>query len=438
MVFYKKIKDFFGLKNDNSFEVGGNVINDTPLTSIFGGSDPFVALQVSTVLQCVSLLANGVSQVPFKLMRKNGRTREEATDHELYWLFTDMPNRWQTAFEFWQMVMFNLTLSGECVVWKIKVRDKIKELIPFSDGNWYVEQKSVGGWWKNSYHLIKDDGSIVVVPEEDIWHIRWREYDIRRALPQMRVASQVLQIALEQGAYAKNFMQNSASPSMLMISKNVLNAEQFERISKAFEERYSGAKTAGKIMLLGADFEPKPLGMKNTDAQFIESRKLQIDEVCRCFGVNPHMCYSFEKTASYSNSEQMTLDFLVFTMSPWYTRIENSSRSSLLTKNEKRNEGLYLAFNDTAMLRSDSKARAEFYRLMVSNGIYTINEARGYEELAPIDGGDISIVNGTMIPLKMTGEQYKREQSKQVFSSTEDNEKEKDGEDDERRDSSDN
>lgn len=139
----------------------------------------WTALRQAAVLQCITVLSNGVAQIPFRLM-KDGNT--VADDHPLYWLFKENPNKWQSSFEFWQMIMLHLALQGECVVWKVSSRGVIQRLIPFAPTDYTTtEECDSQGFPVRTYHLTKPNGSTVDVPERDIWHLRWREYALRWA-----------------------------------------------------------------------------------------------------------------------------------------------------------------------------------------------------------------------------------------------------------------
>ena len=360
----------------------------------------WTALRQSTVLQCVTVLANGVSQIPFRLMKGK---QKPASENQLYWLFKEKPNRWQSSFEFWQMVMLHLALQGEIVVWKVTSRGVIQELIPFAQGNFSITQEYRGGWAVNTYHLVKEDESTVEVSEDEIWHLRWREYDLRVALPQIKIAADVVGVALAGDEFSAKSLKNGAALNGILTAKQPISAEQQNLIQEGWEKSYGGAGNAHKTVVLGADLDYKPMGQTNTDAQFIEQRKLQIEEICRCWNVNPLLVFYFDNTASYGNSEQMLIQHVVHTMSPWYRMIEESAYVNLLTEDERRRKGLYFAFNDNALLRADFSARGEFYHKLFNIGAITPNEIREKEDMPPMEGGDKLYVQGAIVPLEDAG-----------------------------------
>lgn len=377
----------------NSFDLG---------LSSASGVDVSVsrAIQQSTVLQCVTILANGVSQIPFRLMKEG---KKDADTHPLYWLFKEKPNRWQSSYEFWQTVMLNLALQGECVVWVIRVRGEIKELIPFPPGSFMVNERYEGGWAKYIYTLTKDDGSSVTVDEKDIWHLRWREFGVRVGLGQMDIAREVVGLAMAADGFVGSSLKNGAVLHGILSAKSQLNPQQRELLQKEWSSQYSGSNNANRTAVLGADLEYKPISQTNSDTKIVDIRKAQIEEICRCWNVNPHMVFFYENTSSYSSSEQMMLQHVVHTMAPWYRMLEESAYVNLLTEKERRIDKLYFAFNDNALLRADTEGRSNYYHKLFNIGAITPNEIRALEDMPPMEGGDKLYVQGAIVPLEDAG-----------------------------------
>lgn len=362
----------------------------------------WTALRQAAVLQCVTVLSNGVAQIPFRLMREGNKV---ADDHPLYYLFKESPNKWQSNFEFWQMVMLHLTLQGECVVWKVKSRNIIQQLIPFAPGDFTVtEEYDTTGFPVRTYHLTKPNGSTVAVPEADIWHLRWREYSLRLGLPQMQLAQTVVGVALAGDTFSGHSMKNGAKLGGILTAKQQMSPEQHKLLQATWEANYGGAENANKTVVIGADLDYKPLGQTNNDAQFIEQRKFAIEDICRAWNVNPLMVFYMDNTASYGNSEQMMIQHVTHTMAPWYRMLEESAYVNLLTERERRNSGLYFAFRDNALMRADSKSRADYYRSLFNIGVLTPNEIREKEDMEPKEGGDKLYCQGAIVPLENAGQ----------------------------------
>lgn len=364
------------------------------------------ALRQATVLQCVTLISNGIAQIPFRLM---DREHKVADTNPLYFLFKENPNRWQSSFDFWKLIGFHLALQGVCIVWVIRSRGVIQELIPFPPHRYSINVRYQNGWAVRDFTIIKDDGTLVTVPEKDamgrtnIWELRWRDWDVNVGIPQLDLVRQVVAIALAGDDLSGSTFKNGARYSGLLMAKQILTPEQSKRIREEWVKEYGGSSNAGKTMLLGADFDYKTITQTNSDAQFIEQKKFQIEEICRAWNINPLLVFYFDNTTSYSNAEQMMVQHVVHTMGPWYRNLEESAYVNLLTEEERRRDGLYFAFNDSALMRTDARTRAEFYRSLFNIGSITPNEIRALEDMPPMEGGDELYIQGAVVPLKDAG-----------------------------------
>lgn len=374
---------------DNGENIAGEPVN------------AWTILQQSTALQCVTIISNGIAQIPFRLM---GRNHKVADSDPLFYLFREKPNRWQSAFDFWKLIGFHLALQGHVIVWIIRVRGEIKELIPFPPHKYIVNYKYQNGWMVREFTLIKDDGSTVSVPESDIWELRWRDWDIRVGIPQIDIVRNIVSIAIAGDKMTGSSFKNGSPLSGILMAKHTLQPEQRKQIQKEWKEQYEGANKAFGTVVLGADFSYQTLGQKNTDAQFLEQKKFQIEEICRAWNVNPLLVFYFDNTTSYSNAEQMMVQHVVHTMSPWYRMIEESAYVNLLDEDQRRKKGFYFAFNDSALMRTDAKTRADFYGKLFNIGSITPNEIRSLEDMPPKEGGDELYIQGAVVPLKDAGQ----------------------------------
>lgn len=408
MGFFSAIKKIFGQQKAMDSSVPGSYpgtwyeaddsFSGTPVTS-------WSMLRQSTVLQCVTLISNGIAQIPFRLM---GKKHKIADNNPLYYIFREKPNQWQSSYDFWKLIGFHLALQGQIVVWVIRVRGVIQALIPFPPHKYIVNYTYQNGWMVREFVLMKDDGSTVTVPEKDIWELRWRDWDIRVGIPQLDLVRQVVSIAVAGDKLSGSSFKNGCKLSGLLLAKQVLTKEQQEEIRKQWNEKYGGSVKAGQTAILGADLDYKPISQSNADAQFIEQKKFQIEEICRAWNINPLLVFYFDNTTSYSNAEQMMVQHVVHTMAPWYRMIEESAYTNLLTEEQRRQEGLYFAFNDSALMRTDAKSRAEFYAKLFNIGSITPNEIRSLEDMPPKEGGDELYIQGAVVPLKDAGEWQNR------------------------------
>lgn len=344
------------------------------------------AMRVAVVFACCRVIANGIAQVPLKLMLEgsDGKTRLPAKKHPLYDLISVRPNQWQTSFEFRETMGLHAALAGRFICYKNIVRGQIRELIPFVPSTVKVIRREDG---EIEYEVTGDRGAKQVFPAAVIWHVKGPSWD---AVDGMEILSHAreaigLSIATEESAAGlhKNGIQASGTYSV----EGNLDDKQHAALTKWITEHYQGAKNAWKPLILDRGAKWLSSQMSSIDAQHLETRKYQIEEVCRFFGVMPIMVGYSDKASTYASAEQMFLAHVVHCLSPWYSRIEQSIDANLLTAKE-RAEGYYSDFVEEGLLRGDMKTTAEVLSRYVERGIMTRNEARSKLDFNPLDGLD--------------------------------------------------
>lgn len=350
------------------------------------------SLEVSTVLACCRVIANGVAQVPWPLLQetKDGR-RHKASDHDLYPLLHRKPNRWQTSFEFRETVMFHVLLGYNAYVFvnRVGIARKIVELVPLEPAR--VETK-LRSDQSIEYRVSDGKGGVQVFGADAIWHIRGPSWNGWLGMDGLKLAREAigLSITLEQGQ--AEFQKNGAQTSGVLSPKDKLSGEQYEFLAAWLDKHMPGGERFGKPLIVDGGATYTNTSMTAIDQQLVESRKHQIEEICRAFGVMPIMVGHADKTATYASAEQMFLAHVVHTLSPWYQRLEQSADVNLLTEAD-REAGFYTKFNPNALMRGAAKDRAEFYAKALGDtqkpGWMLRNEVRALEELDPVDGGDV-------------------------------------------------
>lgn len=350
------------------------------------------SLEVSTVLACCRCIANGVAQVPWPVMQEtdDGR-RRKATDHDLYKLVHRKPNRWQTSFEFRETIMFHVLLGYNAYVFvnRVGIARKIVELVPIEPGR--VDPK-LRDDQSIEYRVSDGKGAVQVFGADAIWHIRGPSWNGWLGMDGLKLAREAigLSITLEQGQ--AEFQKNGAQTSGVLSPKDKLSAEQYAFLAVWLDKHMPGGERFGKPLIVDGGATYTNTSMTAIDQQLVESRKHQIEEICRAFGVMPIMVGHADKTATYASAEQMFLAHVVHTLSPWYQRLEQSADVNLLTEAD-REAGFYTKFNPNALMRGAAKDRAEFYAKALGDtqkpGWMLRNEVRGLEDLDPVDGGDV-------------------------------------------------
>lgn len=348
------------------------------------------ALEVSTVLACCRVLANGVAQVPWTVYRAQDDRRVKATDYALAPLIAVRPNSWQTSFEFRETIMFHVLLTGNAFVFvnRVGMARTIRELIPIMPGRVSVEQMPD---MSLRYKVRAENGAEQFFGSDAIWHIRGTSWNSWFGMEAVKMARDAIGLAITLQQSQSEFQKNGAATSGVLSMKNKLSPERFQQLSAWLDKHMPGGDRFGKPLIVDDEAKWATTSLSAVDQQVVESRKLQIEEICRGFGVMPIMIGHADKTATYASAEQMFLAHVVHTLSPWYERLEQSADVNLIS-DEDRAQGYYTKFNPNALMRGAAQDRAAFYTAALGTtqqpGWMVRNEVRALEELDPLDGGD--------------------------------------------------
>lgn len=343
------------------------------------------ALSVVTVFDCLRVLGEGVAQVPFKVFKdRPGGGKDVAAEHPAYRLVYRRPNSWQTSFEFRENMVFQAGLLGNFYCYKNIVAGKLRELVPFPPGT--VTPREDERVNRLVYDVIFANGECRTLPPELIWHLRGPSWDTKIGMQAVSLAREAIGLSLATEESHALLHANGGQTTGLYSISGTLDSKGHADLSMWVDKHITGANRFRPLVL---DREAKfmPTAMTGVDSQHIETRKFQIEEICRSFRVMPIMVGAAEKTATYASSEQMFLAHVVHTLSPWYERIEQSADINLLTKQEQ-DQGYYFKFIPNALMRGASKDRAEFLYKMWQMKAINSNEIRELEEMNPYPGGE--------------------------------------------------
>lgn len=341
------------------------------------------ALAVATVFSCLQVKAEGVAQVPLKIHKSLADGKHEvASDHNVHKLISIKPNHWQTPFEFVENLMFQAGLVGNFYAFKNKSRGKILSLLPFEPGTVIteVDQK------RNLQYKVTIDGEQRTIPADMMWHVKgpsWRTYIGMEAV---KYAREAIGLAINIEESQNKLHASGVQTSGIYSVDGALNQKQATDLMQWIETRIGGSNRHKPLVVdRGAKFTP--ISMSGADAQTIENRRFQIEEICRAFRVMPIMIGQADKAATYASAEQMFLAHVIHTLMPWYTRIEQSINMNLLT-DQDISSGYYAKFNANALMRGAAKDRAEFYDKMYRMKAFSPNQILALEDMNPYDGGD--------------------------------------------------
>lgn len=342
------------------------------------------ALEASTALACARVIAEGLAQVPFKLFQYDGDEREPAVRHPLYELLSLRPNAHQTSFEFREQLGLHLVFAGNAFVFKNRPAERVVELLAFEPQQVTVRR---GVDLTPAYDVRTDEGKVIRVPAEDMWHLRGPSWNGWMGLDGVRLAREAIGLALATEEHGGRLFSNGATVAGVLTTEQSLNEQQRKDLRDSWERTQGGTANAFKTAVLWGGMKWEPRALQSDQAQFLETRRFQVEEICRHFRVMPIMVGYSDKSSTYASAEQMFIAHVVHTLGPWCRRFEQSADANLLTERERR-DGYYTRFMLQALLRGTAVDRADYYTKLYGIGAINPNEIRALEEMNPYPGGD--------------------------------------------------
>lgn len=349
------------------------------------------ALDVATVLACVRAVADGIAQVPLQIMKEtdDGRGSVPAPDHPLYPVLFRKPNDWQTSFGMRETMIFHLMLTGDAFFYKIMVRGKVKGLIPLEPGHVSIIRNDD---YSLTYTISDAAGKSMVVPQEMIWHIRGPSWNTWLGMDATKRAREAIGLAMATEATSAELHANGMQMSGLLSSPNKLDPEKYKQI-QAWVMAQVGGANRHKPLILDSDFDFKQFSMTGVDAQHLETRRFQIEQICSALKVFPQMVGHSDKTATFASAEAFFDAHIKHTLLPWCERIEASINCDLL--GEDAEKGYCAKFDLWALERGSTKDRSEYFVKALGAGgspaWMTQDEVRSKEGLNPM-GGEAAVL----------------------------------------------
>ncbi|MDD3750293.1 MAG: phage portal protein, partial [Firmicutes bacterium] len=258
---------------------------------------------------------------------------------------------------------------------------------------------------------INPNSGIVTLRRDEILHIPGLGFDGLIGYSPIAMAKNAIGMSLATEEYGASFFANGANPGGVLEHPGVI--KDIQRVKDSWNSAYQGSGNAHRIAVLEEGMKFQAIGIPPEQAQFLETRKFQINEIARIFRIPPHMVGDLEKS-SFSNIEQQSLEFVKYTLNPWVVRWEQSLQQSLLLPSEKNS--IFIKFNVDGLLRGDYQSRMNGYAVGRQNGWLSANDIRELEDMNRIpaeEGGDLYLVNGNMLPLSQAGNFYEKEVNSQ-------------------------
>ena len=383
------------------------------------------AMQMTAVYACVRILSEAIAGLPLHLYRYTDEgSKEKALEHRLYGLLHDEPNPEMTSFVFRETLMTHLLLWGNSYAQIIRNgKGEVIALYPLMPNKMEVSRDENGELYyqycrSSDEANSKDNQSNVKLSPYDVLHIPGLGFDGLVGYSPIAMAKNAIGMAIACEEFGAKFFSNGASPSGVLEHPGILKDPA--KVRDSWNAAYGGSSNSHKVAVLEEGMKYTPISISPNEAQFLETRKFQINEIARIFRVPPHMVGDLEKS-SFSNIEQQSLEFVKYTLDPWVIRWEQSLSRALFTPEEKKT--YFFKFNVEGLLRGDYQSRMTGYATARQNGWMSANDIRELEDLDRIpaeEGGDLYLVNGNMLPLGKAGAAYsKTETDKEESDETE-------------------
>lgn len=358
------------------------------------------AFKVSVVLACVGVLARGVAQTPLRLMRDLGAGRsEEARGSYLYDLLARRPNEWMTSYDWRCTMMMHAALWGDAYSLKLvsPVTGKVTELLPLDPRNVAVEQAAD---YRVQYR-VSLAGRTLIFPRERMLHLRGLSWNGLSGMRTLELAREAIGLAMAAESTQGYLHGNGGRPSGILSTDQPIKPETVRAVREAWLAAHGGTHRMGTAVLDGG-FKFQPLTMSGVDAQHLETRRFQVEDICRFFNVFPQMVMATDKAPTYASAEAFFGAHVRHTLGPWFEQWTQLLDADLLDGRGP----LFVRFDTREMTKASLKDRAEALNKLVQTGIYTRNEARAEEGLPPLPGLDepLTPVNTTTDPAGMAAD----------------------------------
>lgn len=366
------------------------------------------AMQTTAVYACVRILAEAVASLPLHVYEyQDDGGKKLVHDHPLYYLLHDEPNPEMTSFVFRETLMSHLLIWGNAYAQIIRDgAGRVLGLYPLLPDKMDVQRDDKGNIYyvysRNSDEnpMFKEYGNIRL-KAEDVLHIPGLGFDGLIGYSPIAMAKNAVGMTLACEEYGASFFANGANPGGVLEHPGVLKDPS--KVRESWNSVYRGVNNAHKIAVLEEGMKYQQIGIPPEEAQFLETRKFQINEIARLYRIPPHMVGDLDKS-SFSNIEQQSLEFVKYTLDPWVIRWEQSLQRSLLLPGEKGK--YFIKLNVDGLLRGDYQSRMNGYAVGRQNGWLSANDIREMENMNPIpdeEGGNLYLINGAMTKLADAG-----------------------------------
>jgi HK97 family phage portal protein len=361
------------------------------------------SVSYSAVFACTNVIAETIASLPLHLYKESGnKGREKAKGKELYNLLYHLPNPDMTSFSFRYAMQLCVLLWGNAyafIDWDYN-KGEPKALYPYHPSK--VEPRRDKASGKIVYDVDLGNGKKVTLSKYQVLHIMGFSFDGLKGISTISLAREAVGLGLAAEEYGSRFFSNGAKPLGVLEHPGELGEEALDHLRGSWDELHKGLHNSHKVAILEEGMTYKQIGIPPEDAQFLETRKFQLEEIARFYRVPLHLVGNLDR-ATFSNIEHQDLAFTKHTIRPWLVRWEQSLDWKLLTSEERKK--YYAEHNADALLRGDLKSRYDAYAIGRQNGWLNGNDVREKENMETIDGLDEYLVNGNMISVQTAAKQ---------------------------------
>lgn len=334
------------------------------------------ALKYSALYACVRLISESVASLPLHTYQRTENGKERLREHPISRLLSVSPNKQMTSYSFREVLM------GHCLTWGNSYAEIVRdasgmaiELRPITPDRVRVTVDEDG-----TIRYIVDEQ--ITLASDDMFHLAGLGFDGVVGYSPITLAKDCIGLGLAAERFGASFFSNGARLGGILQHPAKLSQEAGDRLKESWGNAYAGSSKVGKTAILEEGMSFTQLGIPPDDAQFLETRKFQVDDIARWYGVPPHMVGSME-SATFSNIEHQQIEYVTHTLRSWLVRWEQELQRKIYM-----DDTIFPQFIVDGLLRGDTKTRYESYRVARETGWLSVNEIRGLENLNPIDGGD--------------------------------------------------